>query len=374
MLVLTARSAAALDAQVARLRNHLESHPDLFLGDVAFNLATTRSPMDHRLAVATSSRQAALVALAAVAQGGMPPGVFRGSTATSRGKHAFLYGGQGPAVCGMGRELYGAWPVFREAFDWCVALFDAQLDRPLLQVMWSEPASAEAALLDQPAFRLPALFTLEHALTALWHSWGVDPELVGGRDIGEVAAACVAGVLSLKDAVDLAVARGRLLQTLPADAATESIPEEPPGAPPTLQPSDRFAQVAQSIAYQRPTIPLVSSLSGELLGDEVTTPAHWVHQVGSAGIPAGSPAPICDVAGTAEGVKALHQAGAALVIEIGPGATRLAHMPVGPTDAPTVLPAPRAGREETLDMLSALGGYWASGNRSPGRASSPRAA
>src|SRR5262249_49540202 len=121
----------------------------------------------------------------------------------SRGKVAFLFTGQGAQVPGMGRGLCDAWPTFREVFDLCVALFDRQLDRPLRAVMWAEPGSADATLLDRTAYTQPALFALEYALAALWRSWSVTPELVMGHSVGEVVAACVAGVLSLEDAVRL---------------------------------------------------------------------------------------------------------------------------------------------------------------------------
>ena len=123
LVVLSARSAAALDAQARQLEEHLKRHPDLGLRDVAFSLATTRSAMDHRMAIAVGSREALLEVLPAAAQGHTPAGCVRGGAA-SHGKLAFLFTGQGAQVAGMGRVLYGAWSAFREAFDRAVALFD----------------------------------------------------------------------------------------------------------------------------------------------------------------------------------------------------------------------------------------------------------
>src|SRR5262249_4963446 len=163
--------------------------------------------------------QALQSALSAAVQGQTPVGVVRGTAASSRGKLAFLFTGQGAQTLGMGRGLHEAWPAFREAFDRCAALFDKELDQPLREVMGAEPGSAEAVLLDQTAYMQPALFALEYALAALWRSWGVEPELVAGHSIGELVAACVGGVFSLEDAVRLVAARGRLMQELPAGGA-----------------------------------------------------------------------------------------------------------------------------------------------------------
>ena len=105
LVVLSAKSAAALDAQAARLCDHLESYPEQGLGDIAFSLATTRSAMEHRLAVVATSREALRAALGAAVQGETPAGAVRGTTASSRGRLAFLFTGQGAQVAGHGPRV-----------------------------------------------------------------------------------------------------------------------------------------------------------------------------------------------------------------------------------------------------------------------------
>jgi polyketide synthase 12/epothilone polyketide synthase D len=405
LFVLSAKNAAALDAQASRLRDHLEAHPELGLGDVAFSLATTRSAMEHRLAVAATSREQLQATLQAAAQGQTPPGAVRGAVASSRGKLAFLFTGQGAQTLGMGRGLYEAWPAFREAFDRCVALFDRELERPLREVMWAEPGSAEAALLDQTAYTQPALFALEYALFALWRAWGITPDMVAGHSIGELVAACVAGVFSLEDAVRLVAARGRLMQALPAGGAMVSIaaaeaevaaavaphaasvsiaaingPEQVviAGAEqavqaiaqafaargvrtkalsvshafhsPLMAPMlEAFGHVAESVTYQRPSLALVSNVSGKPSTEEVSTPGYWVRHVREA-------------VRFSDGVKALHEAGAGTFIEVGPKPTLLGLVPAClPDAAPALLASLRAGRDEATSVLEALGGFWTLG-------------
>jgi epothilone polyketide synthase D len=405
LVMLSAKSAKALDAQAERLRDHLEAHPEQGLGDIAFSLMTTRSPMEHRLAVAVASREGLRMALDAAAQGQTPPGMVRGTTASSRGKLAFLFTGQGAQVLGMGRALCAEWPAFRETFDRCVALFDRELDRPLREVMWAELGSAEAALLDQTEFTQPALFAVEYALAALWRSWGVEPELVAGHSIGELVAACVAGVFSLEDAVRLVAARGRLMQALPAGGAMVSIAapeaevadavtphaawvsiaavngpeqvviagaEEPVQTitaaftargvrtkalrvshafhSPLMQPMlEAFGRVAASVTYHPPSMALVSNLSGKLATDQVSTPGYWVRHVREA-------------VRFEDGVKALHEAGSGTFLEVGPRPTLLGLIPACLSDGqPELIASLRAGRDESASMLEALGGLWSGG-------------
>ncbi|MCA9712331.1 MAG: type I polyketide synthase, partial [Myxococcales bacterium] len=367
LVVLSAKSAAALDAQAERLWDHLETHAEQSLGDVAFSLATTRSPMEHRLAVAAPSREALRATLDAVARGETPPSAVRGAVRSRPGKLAFLFTGQGAQVPGMGRGLYDAWPAFREAFDRCVALFDQELDRPLREVMWAQPGSAEAALLDQTAYTQPALFAVEYALFALWRAWGVMPHLVAGHSIGELVAACVAGVFSLEDAARLVAARGRLMQALPAGGAMVSIaaPEAEIAAAvaphaasvsiaavngpeqvviagakeaveaiasafasrgvrtkaltvshafhsPLMDPIlDAFEIAAGKVQLSPPRLPMISCLTGAVASDEPASPRYWRRQLRGE-------------VRFADGIQALDRLGCSIYVEVGPNPALLA--------------------------------------------------
>jgi len=121
---------------------------------------------------------------------------------------AFLFTGQGSQYANMGKELYRSEPVFRAAVDQCAELLDNELPKPLLEVMHSD---GDDGLLNQTQYSQPAIFTIEYALAELWRSRGLEPCAVLGHSVGEYAAAVVAGVLTLKDAVHLIAQRGRLI-------------------------------------------------------------------------------------------------------------------------------------------------------------------
>ncbi|HVJ91521.1 MAG TPA: type I polyketide synthase [Labilithrix sp.] len=404
LFVVSARKAAALDAQVARLTQHLDAHPDLSFGDIAFSLATGRDAMEHRLAIVASCREELSAALVSALQGATSGDVLRGQ-AQGDGALAWLFAGQGAQVPGMGRELYNEWPAFREAFDLCTALFDVELDVPLRDVMWSESGTAHGARLDDTAFAQPALFTLEYALATLWRSWGIVPDFVTGHSIGEIVAACIAGVFSLEDAVRLVAARGRLMQALPAggamiaieaseqdvlaacaaDAATVAIasingPSSVVVAGPEQQVStiaarfaergvrtkrlnvshafhspqmdamlDAFRAVAESISYAVPSVALVSNLTGKLVVDEVVSAEYWVRHVRES-------------VRFADGIVTLSELGVRTFVELSPKTTLLGLVPACLAgQAPTLVTSLRPGQNECRSVLGAVAELWCSG-------------
>ncbi|MEU1288815.1 SDR family NAD(P)-dependent oxidoreductase, partial [Kitasatospora sp. NPDC005856] len=210
--LLSARSEQALTAQAGRLAAFLAEHPETGLPDLAHSLTASRAALPHRGAVAARDREGLLRGLEALAAGRG----LRGTVAT--GRTAFLFTGQGAQRLGMGRELYDTHPEFADAFDAVCAELDRHLDRPLREVVLQE-----GELLDRTGWTQPTLFAVEVALYRLVESFGLRPDFVTGHSVGELAAAHVAGVLSLADAARLVAARGRLMERLPAGGAMVAV-------------------------------------------------------------------------------------------------------------------------------------------------------
>ncbi|WP_407992062.1 type I polyketide synthase [Kitasatospora sp. CMC57] len=208
------RSAQALRGQAARLVEHLESRPELGLLDLGFSLATSRAALEHRGVVVAADGTELLAGLRALAEGEKLAGVVQGVAQTD-GRTAFLFTGQGSQRVGMGRELHAVFPVFAEAFDAVLA----ELGGSLREVIWGSDADELSRTVNAQG----ALFAFEVALFRLVESWGVRPDFVSGHSVGEIAAAHVAGVLSLSDAAKLVSARGRLMQELPSGGAMVAI-------------------------------------------------------------------------------------------------------------------------------------------------------
>lgn len=206
--VLTARSAEALAGQAGRLAGQVA---ELGIADVGWSLATTRSVFGHRAVVVGAGRESLMAGLAGLAAGEPGSGVVVGRVQTP-GATVFVFPGQGSQYLGMGRQLYGRFAAFARAFDEAADALDPHLRLPLRQVIWG----SDATLLQSTEFAQPGLFAVELAVAALLQSWGLTPDLVLGHSVGEIAAARVAGVLSLHDAARLVAARGRLMAGLPA--------------------------------------------------------------------------------------------------------------------------------------------------------------
>ncbi|RLV10398.1 polyketide synthase [Streptomyces griseocarneus] len=200
------KSQAALRAQAERLLAHLESDPTARPVDVGLTLATARAALDHRAVVQGKSREELLAGLAALAGGGMAPGVVQGSAAG--GQVAFVFPGQGSQWVGMAVGLLDASPVFAARIDECAAALAEFCDWSLVDVL----RGAEGApSLERVDVVQPVLFAVMVSLAELWRSLGVRADAVVGHSQGEIAAACVAGVLSLQDAARVVALRSQAI-------------------------------------------------------------------------------------------------------------------------------------------------------------------
>ncbi|MFJ8429543.1 SDR family NAD(P)-dependent oxidoreductase, partial [Streptomyces sp. NPDC094021] len=215
--VVSAHSEAALRDQAGRLAAHLREQPEHTPTDVAFSLATTRAARRYRAAFVPDGRGAVPDALAELAEGGVE-GVVRG-TARPQSGPVFVFPGQGWQWAGMAVALYDTSPVFARALDECAAALEPHLDFSVLPFLRAEAAAAagrpDADLSsDRVDVVQPVLFAVMVSLAALWRAHGVEPAAVIGHSQGEIAAACVAGALSLDDAARLVAVRSRVIAGL----------------------------------------------------------------------------------------------------------------------------------------------------------------
>ncbi|VVJ20837.1 Modular polyketide synthase [Amycolatopsis camponoti] len=386
--VLSGRSEAALRAQAARLAG-VDGDP----AAIGRALATTRSAFEHRAVLIGDAAELA-DGVRALAKGNEVPGLVRGTV--TEGLTAFLFTGQGAQRAGMGSELYERFPAYANAFDEVCAEFDRHLDRPLKTVIRSGDA------LDETAHTQPALFAVEVALFRLLESWGVTPDHLAGHSIGELAAAHVAGVFSLADAAELVAARGRLMQALPGGGAmvavqatedevtpllTDAVSLAAVNGPdsvvvsgedaaageierhfaalgrrtrrltvshafhsPLMDPMlAEFAEVAARITYARPRLPIVSTVTGTPVTDELTTPDYWVRQVR-------------EPVRFATAVAALADLGTTRLLELGPHGV-LAAMTEECLPGATATSLLRKDRDEVRTALAAVATMYVRGTR-----------
>uniref|UniRef100_UPI00066CA522 type I polyketide synthase n=1 Tax=Streptomyces sp. SBT349 TaxID=1580539 RepID=UPI00066CA522 len=217
--VLSGGRSEALRDQAERLRAFAEGPGDAAGPlDIGWSLAATRAPLAHRAVVVGGSRKSLLAGLDSLGAGAEAPGVISGA-AREGGRVGLLFAGQGAQRLGMGRALRAAFPVFAQAWDEVTAVLDPLLPGPLSEVVLGE----DEERLHRTEWAQPALFAFEVALYRLVTSWGVRPDMVAGHSVGEIALAHVAGILSLRDACLLVVARGRLMQGLPEGGAMVAV-------------------------------------------------------------------------------------------------------------------------------------------------------
>ncbi|MEU8781763.1 type I polyketide synthase [Streptomyces sp. NPDC048637] len=218
--VLSGRDVQTLAGQAGRLREHVVARPELPVGDVAWSLVTTRSAFEQRAVVLGTDRIELAAGLAAVATGRPLPGVITGEVAPDGvGRAVFVFPGQGSQWVGMGRELAEASPVFAARLAECAAALAPFVEWELDDVLAGRHGFEAADVVQ------PALWAVMVSLAALWEAAGVAPDAVVGHSQGEIAAAAVAGILSLQDAAKVVALRSRILKTLAGRGGMLSIAE-----------------------------------------------------------------------------------------------------------------------------------------------------
>ena len=213
LIVVSARSADALEVASQRLRDRLSQDAGLNLADVAYTLQMGRRAFEHRHAVVCENRVEAIKAL----EGAKSKRVFTKRARTLNGV-AFMFPGQGAQYVGMGRELYESEPLFRREVDESCEVLAPLLGLDLRTVLFPGPECVTTAQreLTQTAVAQPALFVIEHALARLWMSWGVRPAAMIGHSVGEYVAACIGGTFDRDSVLQLLARRGSMIQTLPS--------------------------------------------------------------------------------------------------------------------------------------------------------------
>ncbi len=214
LLVLSAKTASALDTATSNLATHLKQNPEINLADVAYTLSIGRVGFNHRRIVVVSDIEDAVNTLNTVDK----KRVFTNSGTIKPRSVVFMFSGQGSQYVNMARELYETEAYFQEQVDLCCEILQPHLGFNLRDVLYPSADEIETATakLTQTATTQPALFVIEYAIAQLWMKWGITPVAMIGHSIGEYVAATLAGVFSLEDALALVAARGQLMESMPS--------------------------------------------------------------------------------------------------------------------------------------------------------------
>ena len=404
LLQLSAKTGSALDVASQNLAAFLRENPEMSLADVAYTLQVGRQPMTQRRIVAVRDA----IDAADVLESGNRQRVISQQASDAAPSVVFMFPGGGAQYPNMGRDLYEAEPVYKQAIDDCLALVRPYLDTDLRLLMFPTDDNLEQAAeeLQRPSLNLPAIFMTEYALAQLWLSWGIEPAAMTGHSMGEYTAACLAGVLSLKDALFIVTLRGKLFETLP-DGGMVSVPmteealqpylidglsiavinnpelcvvsgevaalEKLEAAlaekeveyhwvrinvaahSPMLEPIlDEFGRELAKIQFNSPMMPFISNLTGAWIKpEEAMDPQYWVRH-------------LRHTVRFADGLTTLLQEPNRVFLEVGPGQTlsSLLRMHPAKDKTHTAVSSLRHRKEELSDLqfaLTSLGRLWLAG-------------
>ncbi|HEY3578901.1 MAG TPA: type I polyketide synthase [Pyrinomonadaceae bacterium] len=402
LLLLSARTAPALEAMTDRLADYLQQNPGVNLADVCHTLQVGRKKFNHRRMLVCRDVADAWSALVARD----PARVLTQAQKPRARGVVFMFSGQGAQRVNMGHGLYESEPKFREQVNRCVELLRPLIGFDLRDVVYPAAEQIETAerRLTQTAVTQPALFVIEYALAQLWLSWGVRPAAMIGHSLGEYVAACLAGVFTLEEALALVAARGRLMQGLPAGAmlavpfgeeearmivrdgnlslasingsrtcvisgalaeveTLEARLNADGVSSRRLQTShafhstlmepilEEFVQIVRRAKLQAPGIPYVSNLTGDWIkSDEAVDPRYWARH-------------LRETVRFSDGLARLLAEPEHVFLELGPGqtlCTLLKSHPQRQTDHAAIASLGAVGQGEEA-LLKALGQLWQAG-------------
>lgn len=393
VLVMSARTETALQAQVSRFGAHLLGNSSASFGDICHTAARGRNHFDKRVAVVARTSLEAAEQLARLAivdrQREQPPLI------------GFLFSGQGSQYPGMARRLYEDYPVFRESLEAAQDLSRSLLEHSLLDVILRPSDGTDT--LNQTLYTQPAILAIDLALYDLWRSWEIAPAVVMGHSLGEYAAAVAAGVFRREDAFRVVCERARMMQELseigamaavraPAEwtiALANEIPElsvaalnapddvviagerdvvldaarrlEAQGGTYKLLPVsrafhsvlmepllDRLERAVSTIRLSLPVMPIVSNLTGLLAGSEMTDPAYWRKQARQ-------------VVRFVDGMQTMYREGCRAFVECGPGSILLGMGANCITTDAAWYPSIRKDANDERTILESLGHLYSRG-------------
>jgi amino acid adenylation domain-containing protein len=402
LLLVSARSEAAMSRQAMQLAQHLRTGGAGALADVAHTLHSGRSALSHRGFVVARNAVEAAQKLEDPAFTGVKQLVDRPSL-------VFMFPGQGAQHLNMGRDLYETEDAYRSAFDACAEHLRPLLGADMRALLYPAPDADTAPLVQQlrtTRIAQPAIFAVSYATAKLWESWGVSPDAMVGHSLGEYVAATLAGVFSLQDALTLIAERGRLMQSMPPGSMmVVRLPEDQvaPLLPPDVSVAGvnsaaltvvsgstdalekfgselksrnvnttvlhtshafhssmmdpilpEFGAAVASVAKARPAIPLVSTLTGKWVdADSMQCADYWVRQVRES-------------VRFGPAILELLKEPGRILLEVGPGQnlSNAARLSIDSGQAVTVssLPHPSQEGASALDhMLSAAGRLFQAG-------------
>jgi acyl transferase domain-containing protein/thioesterase domain-containing protein/acyl carrier protein len=411
LLKLSAKSETALSQQAEKLAAELAQHSTLSVADVCWSANSGRADFNYRAVVVANDAKQLRQRLQSMAEEQVAAaiGVKRGTVrALGRPTVAMLFTGQGSQYVGMGRAVYDTQPVFRRALDECDAILrELWGGDSLLDVVYPPRATSSTnadSRLHQTRYTQPALFALEYALAQLWASWGVAPDIVLGHSVGEYAAACVAGVMSLRDGLALIAERARLMQDVKRHGKMAVVFASPDAVKRTIHTAggnvvvavingpentvisgdalavdklaaafeadgvqvkplnvshafhsplmdemlDEFEAFAARITYHKPQVPFAANLTGQLMTDAPTA-RYWRDH-------------LRNTVQFAENMDRIAEARPTIVIEVGPSASLLG---MGRRCVPQLkaawLPSLREGQDDWSVLAASVSEYYVHG-------------